>query len=703
MDVDLDCAEAMVLAPTFLPETQMRHGRRSKPASHYWYILTDALPGATRRYKDMDGATLVELRSNGGQTLVPPSVHPSGEQLVWLERPEPARVSGAELTQRVALVAATALVARHWPTNGARHECAMALAGLLARGGFSSDLVCGIVAQAARAAGDEEVADRERAAFDTVRQIERGGKATGGPTLVRLLGEQVVSKVSDWLGFRHTLAPERKDQPAPGVSQRKPSIADALVSLARGSGALFFHTPEMESYASVPVAEHQEVWALRKKAFRLWLTRLYYLATGHAAGAQAVQDALATLEALALYDGRVAHVHVRCAYANGGLYVDLGDSTWDAVEITTSGWRIVKQPPIYFRRPAGMLSLLRPVHGGSLAALRPFVNVGGDEDAWMLIQAWLLGAYHPTGPYPHLALSASAGSAKSTTARILRSLLDPCAIPLRSGVPDEPRELAIVAKNNWVLVFDNLSHLPLWFSDALCALSTGGGSSKRQLHTDDDEVFFQVKRPVILTGVTELVTQPDLIERTILLYPQRPVERQTEKQLLTVFEEAAPRILGALFDAVSVALRRVGEVHLGSLDRMADFEVWVTAAESGLGVTPGAFLAAYQRSLQGANQLAIEAHPVAGAILKLMKSRNGTAWEGMAGELLEVLNRLQPQHPNRGWPTNEIQMGNALNRVAPNLSETGILVERTARGKRGRKIIIRFVGDNRVMNLGPSC
>src|SRR5947209_3686304 len=36
-DVDLDCREAVALAPHFLPETGAIFGRKSKPKSHYLY------------------------------------------------------------------------------------------------------------------------------------------------------------------------------------------------------------------------------------------------------------------------------------------------------------------------------------------------------------------------------------------------------------------------------------------------------------------------------------------------------------------------------------------------------------------------------------------------------------------------------------------------------------------------------------------
>jgi hypothetical protein len=61
--------------------------------------------------------------------------------------------------------------------------------------------------------------------------------------------------------------------------------------------------------------------------------------------------------------------------------------------------------------------------------------------------------------------------------------------PVRALSREEP-ELMIAANNGHLLSFDNLSGLPAWLSDALCAV--------RQLYTDDEEVLFKASRPTLL-------------------------------------------------------------------------------------------------------------------------------------------------------------------------------------------------------------
>ena len=256
------------------------------------------------------------------------------------------------------------------------------------------------------------------------------------------------------------------------------------------------------------------------------------------------------IEAKAHFDAPERVVHIRVGGLDGRLYLDLGDETWRAVEIDATGWRVIDNPPVRFRRAAGMQPLPMPVPGGSVETLRSFLNVQSDAD-FVLVVAWALACLRNRGPYPVIVLSGEQGSAKSTFSAILRALLDPNTAPLRA-LPREDRDLFIAASNGHVLAFDNVSGLPAWISDTLCRLATGGGFAVRQLYTDQDEVLFDAARPVILNGIEDIVTRPDLADRAVFLTlePIPEERRRPEAELWAAFEAERPRILGVLLDAV---------------------------------------------------------------------------------------------------------------------------------------------------------
>ncbi len=114
VDVDLDCEEARGVADVMLPPTDTVTGRRSSPRSHRWYICEGA---TSRRFQDpISRASIIEIRSTGGQTLVGPSIHPSGEVYDYLIG-RPSVVSAVQLLKCVEAVANHVIVERHgkWP------------------------------------------------------------------------------------------------------------------------------------------------------------------------------------------------------------------------------------------------------------------------------------------------------------------------------------------------------------------------------------------------------------------------------------------------------------------------------------------------------------------------------------------------------------------------------------------------------------
>jgi hypothetical protein len=198
-DVDLDCSEAIELANAFLPYTGRVHGRKSKPKSHYWYVA-NPIP-APEKFCDIDGTCLLELRSTGQQTIVPPSIHPSGELIEWERRKHPAKVDGTELRIAVARHAAATVFARHWPSQGSRSAVALALAGTLLRAGWDELEVGDFVAVVARAANDEEWVIRKAVARTTKKRLEKDAPATGRQRLAEIMGTDVVDRACQWLGI----------------------------------------------------------------------------------------------------------------------------------------------------------------------------------------------------------------------------------------------------------------------------------------------------------------------------------------------------------------------------------------------------------------------------------------------------------------------------------------------------------------------
>jgi hypothetical protein len=213
-DVDLDAPEAIAAAKELLLLTERVHGRPGKPSSHHWFVC----PGAkTQQFKDHEGNVLVEIRSTGGQTVLPPSTHASGETLEWVLERAPKKVEPEALHASVRLVAVAALLARVWPGNGAltnQHETAGLVAGFLCSLKLGAVEVEQVVRVAATISGDEAVPDRVQFARDTVKKFEAGSPVRGGPELTKELTEPVVKRIRSWFGASSSKIEEMNEKHA---------------------------------------------------------------------------------------------------------------------------------------------------------------------------------------------------------------------------------------------------------------------------------------------------------------------------------------------------------------------------------------------------------------------------------------------------------------------------------------------------------
>ena len=505
--------------------------------------------------------------------------------------------------------------------------------------------------------------------------------------VVALPGLPLKGDVTDWQESGGTLeelealvyaterwSPPPRSQAGPGqagpAKRSKPTQAEQLTGLV--ADAELFHTPHGEPYVSYQRAGHTETLSLRGGGVVRWLRVLYFERYGSLPGAQALQDAKEHLAAVAEWRGPERSVHLRVAEHEGRIYVDLGGPAWNAVEISAEGWHLMTSPPVHFRRVQSMGALPEPEQGGSLDLLAQHVRLRSSYDH-SLLYAWLVQALRPRGPYPLLVLTGEQGSGKSTASRLLRALIDPSAIPLRAQ-PQSERDLIVAARNNWLLAYDNLSRLSGSLSDALCRLATGGGFGTRRLYTDEEEMAFFEMRPQLLNGITDLMGRPDLMGRAITLelgaVPAQ--ERRTEADVWSAFGRDHGILLGALYDAMAVALALEEAVELKHLPRMADFARWAAAAEPAFPVRPGTFLEAYEAVQQEAMARTVEADTVAIAICTMLEGLD--VWTGTVSELGEALrvHLPNPDRPPRDYPQSPQAMAARLRRLEPLLRALSI-------------------------------
>ncbi|HQP56665.1 MAG TPA: hypothetical protein PLN83_11190 [Syntrophorhabdus sp.] len=469
------------------------------------------------------------------------------------------------------------------------------------------------------------------------------------------------------------------------------SMATLIVDFAMEDDAELWHTAEGKTYITLEINGHKEHYPLRSSSTESWLARKVYELRQKTPPSTAIEDALKVLDGKAKFEGPEYPVYVRVAPYESKIYVDLGSDTWEAIEISTAGWKIIKDPPVRFRRPAMQLQLTSPESVGSWEDLKQLLGIH-DRKQFILIVAWIMQVYWPFGPYAHLILNGEQGSGKSGLTKTLKGLVDPSKAILRRPPRDE-KDLMIAAQEERIIAYDNLSGLRVELSDCFCVLSTGGCLASRKLYTDDEEAFLVASRPIILNGIDAVATRGDLLDRSIVIdLPRIPEsERIRDKDLAKRLELLQPSILGLILDATAMGLRHEKEITLDNLPRMADFASWIVACEPALPWKEGEFIEVYKHATEESMVDLVESDPFANAIIKFAQdvgTHRSTAtalWK-----LLIQRESLNECHPPLGWPKNANGIKSKLKRIAPQLRKLGVGVEFDRSGHQ-RSIEIRHI------------
>ena len=366
----------------------------------------------------------------------------------------------------------------------------------------------------------------------------------------------------------------------------------------------------------------------------------------------------------------------RVAHLGETVLVDAGDDAWGCYEITAGGARYIEAAPVPFVRGRGTIAFPTPQRGRKLVPLLEKI-LGLDAETAQLLAAWAVCTYCP-GPYLVLVLSGEQGSGKSTVARLLRALTDPCAVPLRLP-PRESRDLVVAARASHVVAYDNLSSVAQWLSDALSMIATGGGYEARQLYTDLDEIVVTFKRPILLNGIENPAVSADLLDRSLVV-AMKPIDenkRRSEEAIDADLAELGGELVGAVFDAVSGALDNLDKVPVPTWSRMVDATRWALAASPRLGCTRAQLEQTLRSNRGRRDEIVLDASLFAAAVIELAVARR--RWQGTTAELKVTLEaETETGKANAGnkdketWPQTVQGVTAALARLAPVLRRQGV-------------------------------
>jgi hypothetical protein len=453
-------------------------------------------------------------------------------------------------------------------------------------------------------------------------------------------------------------------------------------------------------YAVIKVDGHIETVPIKSERFEDWIGALYYRHNKEQGqnlilskeGIGRVQSVLSfeannnDMKTLHVRIAAFVDTHSKNLDGNTVVY-DLCNKNWEVVKITRHG-RTIEQnyDQVLFKRFAIMNPQVYPLKDYPPDITDQFIkltNVYDDEDNRLLAEVYLVSLFLLANlPKPMMIPHGIHGSGKSTFQEFIKLVVDPSAA-LTTAFPNNLTELVQILSHSYLTFFDNVSEISQISSDQLCRAVTGSGFTKRGLYTNDDDFIYNMKRAVGYNGINVAATRADLLDR-ILNIQLKPIDKRQRRKLKSLykdFERILPHLLGYIFDVIVKVLGRIGEVKLDELPRMADFAEIGELIAICLGYEKGKFTEVYNANIGFTNEEAINASPVATAIIHLMSTQ--AVWSGMCMELLSKLNDLTSRTPdiswisrNKEWPKTPRALSDRLNEVIPNLRDIGIIVHR---------------------------
>lgn len=428
-----------------------------------------------------------------------------------------------------------------------------------------------------------------------------------------------------------------------------PLFIQVLGLVPERDGLLVFTDQFQEAYAAVDF-DGSQVMKISSSEFEDWLFNYVYEITGIGMSDSQMKSVLKILNNRA--KNYSCSLLVRTAREQDRVYYDLGSGKF--VEVTEQGWEVIEPgSKILFKKFKHQKQQVSPEPGGTLDDFIRLVNVT-DKKSEILLKIYLVAAFIPNFPHPVLVIQGPQGSSKTTLCRFLKDLIDPSSLESDSLFGDNDIPAFIQkASHHWLFVLDNLSFLSDKISDVISRICTGGGLSKRKLYSDDDDFIYNFKHLIALNGITQVVYKPDLLDRSLMIQLDRigEQERLTEDELWAKFESVKPGILGAIFDAVSEALKEYPNIQVEKLPRMADFVKMGCAIAKAIGYTQEEFLQAFEQNTISQTDAAVEGNPIAAVIADFMEDREH--YLGSPGELYQLLSQkafdlgLQNSY---GWP-----------------------------------------------------
>ncbi len=458
------------------------------------------------------------------------------------------------------------------------------------------------------------------------------------------------------------------------------SIADKVYQFAK-TKIIKFVTSSDDKYRIFVLVKrngHNETVELETKNSELWLKLEYFKDKKTIPGDTSFSRALSILYTEGL-ESESQKIYNRVAIIQNTLYYDLGRPDWKILRISAEGVEIVEMNehiPLFERRQSMHPQIeLDNSDPNALNELVELLRI--PENRRHLFKVHLASMYLEHIPVPMMVFSGEQGSAKTTTSRAVKQIVDPSSGGNAIAFPRSNDDLVLNLNHRYLVTFDNVSLIDKEKSDTLCTAITGIGQAKRKLFHDQEEVILSYRRKIIINGIGVTIERPDLLDRSIFYHLESPksTERITEEEFNERFSSLIPKVLGNLASVLKIALATQHQIssEIEKKSRMADFMVHGEAISRALGYERNSFVELLNTTMEQKAIETIENHPLVRAIEIIIGNQNHyeKTVQGFFDEIRNIATDNSLNTRQSFFPSSANRVRGAIERISSYLRKLG--------------------------------
>ncbi len=446
---------------------------------------------------------------------------------------------------------------------------------------------------------------------------------------------------------RRMMPPKREESRA-----KEESIVDTMLGDIEAEGHTFFHDRAEIPYVCVVkdgIRKYMEVYG---NDYRKYIRYMCYQLHHKAVPKESLQQVLDTMAVKAQNEGVEITPAYRCAFHDQKIFYYLADPEQTVICIDKDGYRVIEESPVPFIKKQNMSEQVLPLESEtSLKKFgRKYWNFTTQESRvlhWVLI----ITRFIAEGSRPIIYYMGDRGSAKSTSMKLDKMIVDPSEIDVKA-LPKSVPDVVATVSGQYAVCFDNVSRVSEEVSDIFCIAATDGYYSKRMLYTDNAECAVKLNARIALSGITNLTSKPDLVDRLVCLRLERidSTKRLTEAEIKKDFRKDLPYILDRIFITLSKAISIYEKINLERLPRMADFAKWGYAVAEALGYGGDKFLKLYERNQVELLDNMLSEDTVLSVLITVLREHH--YFKGTVTELLSSLTAVAEENginTKAGW------------------------------------------------------